>query len=142
MSVIKELKTTFSSIAWCPFKEHATVMALASMKDLTPVKETTNFTLSLYDWNLEDMEQSKYVAEVSLESGMCSLCWGCTVVPNSEGSVGLICVGTPEGSVQLYVPTFSADQGWSLLPVCPVLVVLGLVGKCVGRLFCCSVDLF
>ena len=57
MSVIKDLKLDFSSIAWCPAKEHASVMAMATMKNVTPLESEFPKSLSLYDWNLENVEE-------------------------------------------------------------------------------------
>ena len=75
MSVIKDLKSKFSSIAWCPEKEHASVMAVATMKDLTPVESESPKSLSLYDWRLDNVAESQMVAEESLPAGICCLNW-------------------------------------------------------------------
>lgn len=117
MSIIKELKLQFSSIAWYPFKEHVSLMAVASMKDYVPVEEETPKSLILYDWSLENVSNSTVIAETALPSGVCSLSWGCTAVPDVEGSQGLICVGMPSGCVELWVPCLGASNDWALKKV-------------------------
>ena len=122
MSVIKDLKLDFSSIAWCPAKEHASVMAMATMKNVTPLESEFPKSLSLYDWNLENVEESKKVAEALLPSGICSLNWSCTTVPEQANAQGLISLGMDDGSVEFWIPSFSAENGWTLekVSVCRV----------------------
>ena len=112
MSIIKELKSQFSSIAWCPVKEHASMMAIAVREELTPTDEPSPKKLSLYNWNLENVEQSQYEVEESLSVGATALCWGCTLLPSQQDSQGLICVGLAIGSVDLIAPCFSEEQTW------------------------------
>ena len=79
MSVIKDLKSKFSSIAWCPEKEHASVMAVATMKDLTPVESESPKSLSLYDWRLDNVAESqmlqknRFLLESAVLTGVVSL---------------------------------------------------------------------
>ena len=114
MSIIKELKTQFSSIAWCPIKEHVSVMAVASMKDYVPLEEDTTKSLRLYDWSLENVRNSQFVAETALTSEISCISWGCTAIPSQEGSQGLICLGMPSGCVELWIPCYSVSKTWSL----------------------------
>lgn len=114
MSVIKDLKLDFSSIAWCPAKEHASVMAMATMKNVTPLESEFPKSLSLYDWNLENVEESKKVAEALLPSGICSLNWSRTAIPEQANAQGLISLGMGDGSVEFWIPSFSAESGWTL----------------------------
>lgn len=114
MSIIKELKSQFSLIAWCPIKEHASLMAVATVKDLTPAETTTPKMLSLYDWNLENVENSRYQAEEPLLKGATALCWGCTVIPDRENAKGLICVGLEDGTILFYSPLYSEEKTWQI----------------------------
>ena len=109
MSIIKELKSQYSLIAWCPVKEHASLMAIASAKDLTPTEEMTPKTISLYDWSLSNIENCKYQAEMSLPSGATALSWGLTMIPNDANARGLICVGLENGSIQFFAPQVSVE---------------------------------
>ena len=114
MSVIKDLKMDFSSIAWCPAKEHASVMAMATMKNVTPLESEFPKSLSLYDWNLENVEESKKVAEARLPSGICSLNWSRMTVSEQPNAQGVISLGMSDGSVEFWIPSFSAENGWTL----------------------------
>lgn len=114
MSIIKELKSQFSLIAWCPIKEYASVMVIASAKDLTPSETISTKTISLYDWNLENVDNSRYQAQETLLSGATSLCWGSTVVSNYKNAVGLICVGLEDGSIQFYAPCCNETGTWTV----------------------------
>lgn len=114
MSIIKELKSQFSSIAWCPIKEHVSIMAVASMKDYVPLEEDTAKSLRLYDWSLEDVRKSQFVAETTLSSEISCISWGCTAIPNREGAQGLICLGMPSGCVELWIPCCSVSKTWTL----------------------------
>ena len=114
MSVIKDLKLDFSSIAWCPAKEHASVMAMATMKNVTPLESEFPKSLSLYDWNLENVEEGKKVAEALLPSGICSLNWSRTTIPEQANAQGLISLGMGDGTVEFWIPSFSAESGWTL----------------------------
>lgn len=114
MSITKELKSQFSLIAWCPIKEYASVMVIASAKDLTPSETIPAKTISLYDWNLENVENAGYQAKETLLSGATSLCWGSTVVSNCKNAAGLICIGLEDGSVQFYAPCYNETQTWTI----------------------------
>ena len=89
-------------------------MAIASMKDYVPLEEDTAKSLRLYDWSLEDVRKSQFVAETTLSSEISCLSWGCTAIPSREGSQGLICLGMPSGCVELWIPCCSASKTWSL----------------------------
>lgn len=117
MTVIRDLKTNFSSIAWCPVKEHASVMIVANMKDLTPMPSESSKMISLYDWHLENVEESKTLVEVQLPAGVCCLNWSNAVVTGAENAQGLISVGMVNGSIDFYVPLFSQEMGWALQKV-------------------------
>jgi hypothetical protein len=114
MSVIKEIKTNFSAIAWCPLKEHVSMMAVASMVKVSPVEEETEKKLALYDWSLENVDFSKYACEESLSAGVCSMSWGCTSYPEHSDAKGLLCLGLQDGSVQLWIPKMSEEKIWKL----------------------------
>ena len=118
MSVIKDLKSKFSSIAWCPEKEHASVMAVATMKDLTPVESESPKSLSLYDWRLDNVAESQMVAEESLPAGICCFNWSCIPLPDRENIKSLIALGMSDGSVDFWLPSFTQENGWSLEHVC------------------------
>ena len=118
MSVIKDLKSKVSSIAWCPEKEHASVMAIATMKDLTPVESESPKSLSLYDWRLDDVTESRMVAEESLPAGICCLNWSRTSLPDRENIKSLIALGMSDGSVEFWLPSYTQENGWSLEHVC------------------------
>lgn len=124
MSIIKELKSQFSLIAWCPLKEHASLMAIATAKDLTPSEEISPKTLNLYDWNLENVENCKNQVEVSLPSGATSICWGLTMIPNNVNAKGLICVGLENGTIQFYAPTYSEQNSWTVEQVFTIILIL------------------
>ena len=117
MSVIKELKLNYSAIAWCPFEGHPSIMAIASKKDLAPAEEESPKYLSLYDWSLENVNNSKQLVQEALSSGVCAMSWGCTAIPSNSDAKGLICLGLGDGSVQFWVPAFNGDNGWSLSQV-------------------------
>ena len=114
MSIIKELKSQFSLIAWCPIKEHASLMAIATAKDLTPSEEITPKKLSLYDWNLENVDNCKNQVEETLLSGATSICWGLTGISDYANAKGLVCVGLEDGTIQFYAPCYSEQNSWTL----------------------------
>lgn len=114
MSVIKDLKSKFSSIAWCPEKEHASVMAVATMKDLTPLEPESPKSLSLYDWRLDNVIESRMVVEESLSAGICSLNWSSVSLPDRENVKSLIELGMSDGSVEFWLPSFTEEKGWTL----------------------------
>ena len=117
MSVIKELKLNYSAIAWCPFEGHPSIMAIASKKDLAPAEEESPKVLSIYDWSLTNVSNSKQLVEETLPSGVCAMSWGCTAIPGNSDAKGLICLGFDDGSVQFWIPVFNGDNGWSLSQV-------------------------
>ena len=117
MSVIKELKLDFSSIAWCPFEGYPSIMAIASKKDLVPAEEESPKHFSIYDWSLENVNNSKQLVEETLPSGVCAMSWGCTAIPGNSDAKGLICLGFADGSVQFWIPAFNGDNSWSLSQV-------------------------
>ena len=142
MSVIKDLKSKFSSIAWCPEKEHASVMAIATMKDLTPVESESPKSLSLYDWRLDNVTESQMVAEESLPAGICCLNWSCVSLPDRENIKSLIALGMSDGSVEFWLPSYTQETGWSLDHVCFRIRGLMIDILCFGFHFVCPVDLF
>ena len=118
MSVIRDLKTDFSSIAWCPVKEHASVMAVANMKDATPMPSESPKIISLYDWHLENVAESKMLVNAQLSAGVCCLNWSNAAVTGQENAKGLISVGMADGRIDFYSPLFCQETGWSLEKVC------------------------
>lgn len=121
MSVIKEVKLDYSSIAWCPFNGYPSIMVIASKKDMAPVEEESPKHISIYDWSLENVNNSKQLTQEALPSGVCALSWGCTTIPGNVDAKGLICLGFGDGSVQFWIPAFSEEKGWSLsLVLCTV----------------------
>ena len=90
------------------------MMAMATMKNVTPLESEFPKSLSLYDWNLENVEESKKVAEALLPSGICSLNWSRTAIPEQANAQGLISLGMGDGSVEFWIPSFSAESGWTL----------------------------
>lgn len=114
MSILREIKSEFNINAWCPLKEHASLMVIASAKNLTAAEVKTTKSISIYDWSLENVDQGRYQVEEPLPSGATALCWSLTVVPGKENAVGLICVGLEDGTVQFYIPYLNEENTWEL----------------------------
>ena len=142
MSVIRDLKTNFSSIAWCPVKEHASVMVVANMKDVAPMPSESPKLISLYDWHLENVSESKMLVETQLSAGVCCLNWSSATITGQENANGLISVGMADGSIDFYSPLFSQEAGWRLEKVCLIHVKRVVDGYGKRILFCCSINLF
>ena len=89
-------------------------MAVATMKDLTPLEPESPKSLSLYDWRLDNVIESRMVVEESLSAGICSLNWSSVSLPDRENVKSLIELGMSDGSVEFWLPSFTEEKGWTL----------------------------